>query len=63
MTIEQGSRWSDSSGVEFVVIATAEINGNIWVHYRKSHATDEQPAQEYSCFQESFQQRFRQNLN
>ena len=58
--IKQGSRWW-AGDKKFVVLHVLEQDGHTWVHYR-----DELPAnrfstdgcKEYSCFQESFLQRF-----
>lgn len=54
--VKQGSHWV-SSGYEkvFVVISTAEIEGQQWVYYRDLKGD---PPREYSCFLESFEQRF-----
>lgn len=53
--IKVGSKWSSSDGKIFVVLSSAKIEGNDWVHYRKEN-TD--PPQEFSCFEESFLSRF-----
>lgn len=52
--IVPGSTWVGPNSVEFVVIEIANIDSNIWVHYRKKHEP-----QEYSCWAESFLDRFR----
>lgn len=57
--VKPGSKWTGTQGAEFVVITTAEINGVVWVHYRKAHTGGDVALEEYSCFLESFQQRFR----
>jgi hypothetical protein len=54
MIIKEGSRWGTTDNTVFVVIQTVEQDNHTWVHYR-----NEKTAQEYSCFQESFEARFR----
>lgn len=54
MTVKPGSLWW--SGTEyFRVLSRAEVNGEVWIHYRKEASG----AQEYSCYEQSFLQRFR----
>lgn len=53
--IKAGTRWSGSEHAAFVVINVVKLDDHVWVHYRKE--TD--PAKEYSCYIESFIQRFR----
>lgn len=56
--IKEGSTWGDGgSQRKFTVIRRIELDGNIWIHYR-----NEQGA-EFSCYEESFIQRFRENTN
>jgi poly(3-hydroxybutyrate) depolymerase len=52
-----GSRWWAGSNERFVVIAVIEQGGHTWVHYRddKSKGTP----REYSCYLESFLDRFK----
>jgi hypothetical protein len=50
---KEGSKWSGSSHVIFHVLHTIELDGHTWVHYR-----DDQ--REYSCYLESFLQRFKE---
>lgn len=50
--IKEGSKWTSINDT-FVVIHTIELNGNSWVHYRK-----ESNGTEYSCYVESFLERF-----
>jgi hypothetical protein len=56
--IKEGTRWSGTSGDSkvFVVLHEVETDGHVWIHYRES-AGD--PPKEYSCYLESFLQRFR----
>ena len=57
---KNGSRWSSQNGlIVFRVLHTIEIDGHIWVHYRD----DDNGEREYSCYVESFLERFREILN
>lgn len=58
-TIKPGSLWTSDYSELFRVISVAEVQGEVWVHYRREH-TKEQPVEEYSCYQSSFLQRFRE---
>lgn len=49
---KQGSKWTSTDDV-FVVLHTIELNDHTWVHYRK-----ESDSTEYSCYAESFLERF-----
>ena len=51
--IKIGSRWWTGRGVHFVVTDIVEDNGNTWVHYCNKDST-----QKYSCYIESFLERF-----
>lgn len=53
--VTEGSFWSTADGREFLVLSVSEQEGNTWVHYRRN---DRRDSQEYSCFVESFIQRF-----
>lgn len=58
MEIKQGSTWLDvAEHRTFVVINQVTIDDKIWVHYRNEYGT------EFSCYEESFRQRFRENTN
>ena len=48
-----GSKWGGTDRKVFYVMHTIELEGNTWVHYK---CTDSQT--EYSCYLESFLQRF-----
>ena len=54
--IKEGTIWWGSSGKRFVVIneVTTE-DGQVWIYYRDELGN---PAREYSCYKESFLQRF-----
>lgn len=56
-TIEKGSIWSGSNGAQFQVIDQVVIEDQTWIHYRLI-AADE--PKEFSCFKESFLERFTQ---
>jgi hypothetical protein len=55
MIVKKGSRWWTSEGKKFVVIDEVIIEGVVWVHYRDGFGD---PPKEYSCYRESFLQRF-----
>ena len=57
MEIKNGSRWSGSNGKVYHVLHVVELEGHTWVHYILE--TKEQDInKEFSCYQESFVQRF-----
>lgn len=56
-TVKLGSKWFSSDHMKFWVIAVVEREGNVWVHYRN------ESGQEFSCYQDSFVQRFREHTN
>jgi hypothetical protein len=61
--VKAGTLWG-SIDKKFRVLSVTEIEGNTWVHYREDRGI-KIPAiecKEYSCYQESFVQRFRQIL-
>lgn len=52
--IEVQSRWADTQGNRFQIIhVITDDAGHEWVHYRR-----ERDAEEFSCWTESFLQRF-----
>ena len=52
--LKEGSKWTAILGSDiFVIIQTVELDGHTWVHYRK-----EPSEKEYSCYAESFLERF-----
>ena len=55
MKIKEGSRWDGGEKI-FVVIHLVEQDGHTWVHYREAKGPE---PREYSCYLESFIQRFR----
>lgn len=55
--VKEGSTWSGSDSKEFVVLHRIELDGHTWIHYR------DQQGQEYSCYEEAFVTRFKENAN
>jgi hypothetical protein len=55
MIIKKGSHWWANGDKKFVVIDEVVIEGVVWVHYRDALGN---PPKEYSCYRESFLQRF-----
>jgi hypothetical protein len=57
MIIKEGTKWDGGNGKVFVVISDEIFTDeNIWIHYRTETGN---PPNEYSCYKESFLQRFR----
>lgn len=50
---KDGSKWTGNNRDVFYVMHTIELEGHTWVHYKKIDKN-----QEYSCYLESFLQRF-----
>jgi hypothetical protein len=50
-----GSHWSAGTDKKFIVIHVVEVDGHMWVHYRDAKGSE---PKEYSCYLESFEQRF-----
>lgn len=60
MTVKPGSKWWAGDNKRFRVLDVVEADGNVWVHYREDHGlTVPANVKEYSCYKESFVQRFR----
>lgn len=59
MVPKVGSKWRSSSKI-FTVLHTVEINGHRWVHYREDGCPE---CREFSCYVESFLDRFREYNN
>jgi hypothetical protein len=54
-TPKDGSKWSGSDGKKFYVISTVWVDDHNWVYYKSlDNGT------EYSCYLESFVERFRE---
>jgi hypothetical protein len=54
---KNGSKWTGGTGDRFHVLNTIELDGHTWVHYIKEDARE---PREYSCYVESFLERFRE---
>ncbi len=54
-TVRIGSRWWAGEGDSFFVIDVITIEGHTWVHYRDDN---KESPREYSCYIESFLNRF-----
>lgn len=58
-TIKEGSLWWAGDHKKFRVIGVVEVDGNTWVHYRDElKGWNQETANTYSCYAESFLQRF-----
>ena len=60
MKVETGSLWRDARGNFFRVISVIEKDGHTWVHYRRDTGVRISflETTEFSCYQESFVERF-----
>ena len=59
MTIKEGSKWGTGTGKKFIVLHVIEQEGHTWVHYRdENKSSSEEGSREYSCYAESFLNRF-----
>ena len=56
---KDGSKWTGNGGDRFHVLHTIELEGKTWVHYIRENTT-ERETREYSCYLESFLERFRE---
>lgn len=63
--VTPGSVWQGSDHTKFVVIQLAEADGHTWVHYRQDLGIKVRVAEckEFSCYIESFVQRFRKTVD
>lgn len=60
MTVKEGTLWWAGDSKRFRVLSVVDTEGNTWVHYREElKGFNQAEAKEYSCFIESFIQRFR----
>ena len=55
--IKEGTCWTGSRGNVFLVLKRVELDGHIWIYYRDCH-NGEDEVREYSCYEESFLERF-----
>ena len=56
--IKEGSRWDGGNNITFRVIQIVEVEGHTWIHYINDQSPESEN-REYSCYQESFETRFR----
>lgn len=55
--ITKGSVWQSADGRRFQVINEIQLEGNNWIHYRRIDSDYDEP-KEFSCYTESFLERF-----
>jgi hypothetical protein len=61
--VKDGSLWR-STDKKFIVLHTIELEGHVWVHYREHNPKNlALECKEYSCYQESFLDRFTPEVN
>lgn len=60
MSVKEGSIWWDGKGNYFRVLAVVDKDDNTWVHYRQDKGMNVPvlECKEYSCYLESFVERF-----
>jgi hypothetical protein len=58
--VTPGSVWTSDKN-KFIVIQLVETDGHTWVHYRQDIRSSEE-CKEFSCYVESFVQRFRKTV-
>ena len=63
--VKPGSVWSGSDERKFIVIQLVETDGHNWVHYRNYVGTKDkiEECNEFSCYVESFVERFRKTVD
>jgi len=59
-TVNVNSVWKSSENKKFRVLHVIELDGHVWVHYREDLGIKVRAAEckEYSCYIESFTERF-----
>lgn len=61
MQVKAGTLWWAGNNNKFRVISVTEQEGRTWVHYRNEpKSLNDKKLTEYSCYVESFVERFRQ---
>lgn len=55
--VREGTNWDGGEGRVFTVLHRVELEGKVWIHYRN------QDGEEFSCYEEAFVSRFRENVN
>lgn len=60
--VKDGSVWTSNDGKRFRVINTTDVEGHRWVYYREDFGNYKSTdgCREFSCFEESFLERFRE---
>ena len=59
MSVKEGSLWWSGNDKKFRVIGVVEVDGHTWVHYRDElKGWNQEEARTYSCYIESFVERF-----
>lgn len=61
--VTEGSLWGTADGRQFRVLAVVEVQGHTWVHYVRDQGMYKPAGQEYSCYVESFVERFQPKVN
>lgn len=56
---KEGSKWAGNDRDVFHILHTIELDGHTWVHYIKETKKETSEVREYSCYLESFLQRFK----
>ncbi len=56
--VTQGSCWLDSQGRRYHVISVSKIQEHNWVFYKLETNTKNNENTEFSCYEESFLERF-----
>jgi hypothetical protein len=56
--IKEGTCWTGLGGKVFLVLKKIELDGHTWIHYRDYRHNIEDQVREYSCYEESFLERF-----
>jgi hypothetical protein len=54
--VKEGSKWSAADGKRFHVIHVVDVDGRTWVHYEQDGVKE---SREFSCYLESFLERFK----
>lgn len=56
--VKEGSKWAGADGRRFHVIHVVEASdGHFWIHYEQDNVKE---SREFSCYIESFLERFRE---
>lgn len=55
--VKEGTKWWSADGKVFHVIHRVEVGGHCWIHYILE-SKDQNINKEFSCYEESFLERF-----